>query len=52
MLSKTNSDLHAASADEFTAEELSAVDAHKMRQVFHLHVLTGQVVSEWVFARG
>lgn len=27
MLSKTNSDLHAASADQFTAEELSAVDA-------------------------
>lgn len=27
MLSKTNSDLQAAGADEFTAEELSAVDA-------------------------
>ena len=27
MLSKTNSDLHAASADQFTAEELSEVDA-------------------------
>jgi NADH-quinone oxidoreductase subunit F len=28
------------------------VDAHKARQIFHAHVLAGQVVSEWVFARG
>ena len=28
------------------------VDAHKAHQIFHAHVLAGQVVSEWVFARG
>ena len=28
------------------------VDAHKVRRIFHAHVLAGQVVSEWVFARG
>ena len=28
------------------------VDAYKARQIFHAHVLAGQVVSEWVFACG
>jgi NADH-quinone oxidoreductase subunit F len=28
------------------------VDAHKARQIFHAHVLAGQVVTDWVFARG